>query len=208
MGGLVFGNKHVPRMSPQLYQRLSAEYRSKLEILFEKVVIPREAPAKADHGDIDYLVEGIKSPSSSSDDIWFTIKDHLAADLHIARGGSHSYGIPHPELPDAYVQIDVELSPGNGTPDGPILFEWTRYMKGDSDLLQILGVAHRPLGIMCNDQGLHVRLSDSLLAIPTRQWNSTAWIPPSTGPASRMKLTCSSGQRAAASFLLRYLNVE
>jgi hypothetical protein len=160
MGGLVFANKHVPRMSPQLYQRLAAECQSKLAMLFDKVVIPREAPAKVDHGDIDYLVEGIKSPALPAEDIWFKIKDHLRADLHTARGGSHSFGIPHPELPDAYVQIDVELSPGNDTPDGPALFEWTRFLKGDSDLLQVLGVSHRSLGITNNDQGLHVRLPE------------------------------------------------
>jgi hypothetical protein len=33
-------------------------------------------------------------------------------------------------------------------------------MKGDSDLLQIIGVSHRPLGLTCNDQGLHVRIAE------------------------------------------------
>jgi hypothetical protein len=33
-------------------------------------------------------------------------------------------------------------------------------MKGDSDLLQIVGVSHRPLGLTCNDRGLHVRIAE------------------------------------------------
>lgn len=160
MGGLVFADKHVPRMSPELYKQLSVECQSKLERLFDKVVIPRDAPAKTDYGDIDYLVEGIKLPVISTGDIWIEVRSMLGAELHLCRGGSYSYGIPHPEIPNAYVQVDVELSPGNGTPDGPELFEWTRFMKGDSDLLQILGVFHRPLGILCNDQGLHVRVAE------------------------------------------------
>jgi hypothetical protein len=160
MGGLVFANKHVPRMSLELYKRIRAECQSKLENLFFKVVVPREAPNKVDHGDVDYLVAGIKKPTLSANDIWFEIKDHLRAELHVARGGSHSYGIPHPDLHESYIQIDVEISPGNGTPEGPALFEWTRFMKGDSDLVQILGVAHRSLGVMCNDQGLHVLLPE------------------------------------------------
>ncbi|KAJ4377451.1 hypothetical protein N0V83_000276 [Neocucurbitaria cava] len=165
MGGLAFANvvtgngkpPQVPRMSPELYRALSAEYQTRLEKLFEHVVIPREAPSKVDHGDIDFLVEGIR-PDASESDIGTTIKDVIGAELHLPRGGSHSYAIPHPQLPDAYVQVDVELSPGDGTPDGPELFEWTRFMKGDSDLLQIVGVSHRPLGLTCNDRGLHVRV--------------------------------------------------
>lgn len=167
MGGLAFANvvtskgkpPEIPRMQPELYAKASAEYQSKLETLFRRVVIPRDAPAKADFGDIDFLVGGIQ-PLISTSDIWATINDLLDAHLHVARGGSHSYAVSHPEIPDAYVQVDVELSPGDGTPEGPDLFEWTRFMKGDSDLLQIIGVSHRPLGLTCNDQGLHLRVQE------------------------------------------------
>lgn len=167
MGGLAFANvatangkpPHVPRMPPELYKTVSAECQTKLEKLFDHVVIPREAPAKADYGDIDFLVQGIQ-PHTLRSDIWKAIENKFGATLHVSRGDSHSYAIPHPELPDAYVQVDVELSPGDGTPEGPDLFEWTRFMKGDSDLLQVIGVSHRPLGLTCNDRGLHVRVEE------------------------------------------------
>lgn len=144
---------YVPRMSPDLYKRISEECQSKLDSLFERVVIPRDAPAKKDYGDIDFLVGGIKSTASPST-IAASIRSLLGAELCV----DHSYGIPHPEVPDAYVQVDVELAPGDDTPDAAELFEWTRFMKGDSDLLQIIGILHRSLGITCNDQGLHVRV--------------------------------------------------
>ncbi|CAN9095029.1 hypothetical protein CC77DRAFT_1029474 [Alternaria alternata] len=167
MGGLAFANVptesgrpvQTPRLPTALYQTLSGHYQRLLETLFERVVVPRDAPAKADHGDIDFLVEGIRPPNTK-DRIWSVIQGTLQADHHLPRGGSSSYAVPHPELPDAHVQVDVELSVGNETPESAELFEWTRFMKGDSDLLQIVGVSHRPLGLTCNDRGLHVRIAE------------------------------------------------
>ncbi|KAG9193200.1 hypothetical protein G6011_03235 [Alternaria panax] len=167
MGGLAFatvptvsGNPiKVPRLPTALYQTLSANYQRLLETLFDRVVLPRDAPAKADHGDIDFLVQGIRPPNTK-DSIWSFVQTTLQADLHIPRGGSSSYAVPHPELSDAHVQVDIELSIGDESPESAELFEWTRFMKGDSDLLQIIGVSHRPLGLTCNDQGLHVRIAE------------------------------------------------
>lgn len=63
MGGNVFitSTPHgpalaVPRMSPDLYQRLRDQYQPKLMTLFSRVLVPAEAPGKADYGDIDFLV--------------------------------------------------------------------------------------------------------------------------------------------------------
>jgi hypothetical protein len=160
MGGKTFADIQVPRMLPVLYRRLSAEYQTKLETLFHRVTIPRDAPTKADYGDIDYLVEGVKFRASSNEDICVQVKDLLGAHQSHRNGGSHSFAIPHPEVREAFVQVDVELCPGNDTPDGIELFDWTRFLKGDSDLLQILGISHRSLGITCNDQGLHIRVEE------------------------------------------------
>ncbi|KAH7071497.1 hypothetical protein BKA63DRAFT_73709 [Paraphoma chrysanthemicola] len=168
MGGQAFANTptssgkppHVPRMLPEVYQRLLAEYTTKLETVFDRVLVPRDAPGKFDYGDIDFLAGGIKAPVVSPGKLWTHIKGVLGAELHLSRGGSHSYAIAHPETPEAYVQVDVELSPGDGTPDGPELFDWTAFMKGDGDLLQIIGITHRSLGLTCNDKGLHFRVKD------------------------------------------------
>jgi hypothetical protein len=157
MGGKTFADIQVPRMLPALYRRLSAEFQTKLETVFHRVTVPRDAPAKADFGDIDFLVEGIKS---SKVDVWIEVKELLGADLYHQNGGSHSFAVPHPEVAKAFVQVDVELCPGSDTPEGEELFEWTRFMKADSDLLQILGISHRSLGVLCNDKGLHIRVEE------------------------------------------------
>ncbi|KAF1941171.1 hypothetical protein EJ02DRAFT_455359 [Clathrospora elynae] len=167
MGGLAFANLSTgsgepvdtPRMSPDLYKAISAQCQAKLETLFERIVIPRDAPAKANYGDIDFLVGAARQPVATSE-LWVATKKALEADLYLPRGESSSYAVPHPEIPGAHVQVDVELSPGDGTPDGAELFEWTRFMKGDSDLLQIIGISHRSLGLICNDQGLNIRVEE------------------------------------------------
>ncbi|KAH7413676.1 hypothetical protein DE146DRAFT_2663 [Phaeosphaeria sp. MPI-PUGE-AT-0046c] len=160
MGGKTFTDIDVPRMSPAVYQQVSSQVQVKLETFFAKVVVPRDAPGKADFGDIDYLVQGIQLRTTPSNDLWADIGDTLNAERYQRRGGSHSYAIAHPVVQGTYVQIDVELSPGDGTAAGAELFQWTRFMKGDSDLLQILGICHRSLGIICTDQGMHVRVEE------------------------------------------------
>jgi hypothetical protein len=157
MGGKTFPDLNVPRMPPELYEHVSAECQSKLETIFNRVVVPRDAPAKVDYGDIDFLVEG---HTFSKNELWDDVQTTLGAENQKRNGGSTSFAIPHPEIPGAHLQIDVELSPGDGTSDGAELFEWTKFMKGDSDMMQIIGITHRALGLTCTDQGLYVRIED------------------------------------------------
>lgn len=157
MGGKTFPDLNVPRMSPELYKQISTECQSKLETIFDRVVVPRDAPNKADYGDIDYLVDG---HTLSEDDIWNRVKNVLKADVYKLNGHSSSFALPHPDISGGHVQVDVELSPGDGTPVGPELFEWIRFMKADADLMQIISILHRALGLTCNDKGLHVRIEE------------------------------------------------
>lgn len=152
MGGKVFDNLglKVPRMPPGVYQRMIANIRPKLEQFFDKVAVPRDAPGKTDYGDVDFLVDGVHSQALDGS-LWQLVQSALGADHH-KHQGSHSYAIPHPDIEGAHVQVDIELNPGD--------FDWTLFMKGDGDLLQILGIIHRTLGLTCTDQGLHVRLEE------------------------------------------------
>lgn len=130
MGGLAFADTVaesgqpiiVPRLPPEEYKKLSARYQRALETIFEKVVIPREAPGKVDYGDIDYLVDGLRSPYTESN-VWDLIRDLFKADAHILRGGSASYAVQHPTTIGLYVQVDVELCVGHGTSNSIELFE-------------------------------------------------------------------------------------
>ncbi|KAF2448898.1 hypothetical protein P171DRAFT_428889 [Karstenula rhodostoma CBS 690.94] len=162
MGGQAFAHIvsdtpiNVPRMLPDTYQQVASDVKLKLETLFYHVTIPRDAPGKSDHGDVDFLVEGMRDPTNNNN-IWATVKDVLGAELYVS---PHHFGIKHPTILDAYVQVDVDLSPGSDTKDGAELFEWTKFMKSDSDLVQIIGVVHRSLGITCNDKGMHIRVEE------------------------------------------------
>ncbi len=148
----------VPRMSPDLYQRMVELLRPKLEASFSRVSIPREAPGKPDYGDVDFIVQGIGPGDTCA--IWQRVATTLGAQVHVQSGNTVSFAVQHPDRADAHVQVDVELAPGDGTPDGPALFAWTTFMKGDADLVQILGICHRSLGLTCNDQGLHLRVEE------------------------------------------------
>jgi hypothetical protein len=171
MGGQAFA--HVdgvdcPRMSPNHYYSIRTHLINTLKKVFTSVEVPREAPSKKDYGDIDIIVSDQVLLTKTSNlqleelirfpDMWERIEHLLGAKHHIAHSLTHSYAVPHPFVDDAFVQVDIELSPGQNTPDSKMLFEWTKFMKSDADLLQIIGICHRPLGLTCNDKGLYVRL--------------------------------------------------
>lgn len=142
-------------MPPDVYHRVSQDVAAKLSLIFRNVTIPRDAPGKADYGDIDFLVEGALAPWTP-----VSLQEALGATHRVGHGGTTSYAVPYPDAPGQHVQVDVEISPGNGTPDSAELFQWTRFMKSDGDLLQIIGICHRALGLTCNDKGMHVRVQE------------------------------------------------
>ncbi|KAF1993472.1 hypothetical protein P154DRAFT_527734 [Amniculicola lignicola CBS 123094] len=162
MGGQAFAKSGpggtailVPRMPTEVYRRVAAEIQSQLEPIFHQVSIPRDVPGKPDHGDIDFLVEGSLSQWTPH-----SIGKDIGAEYHVKHGNTLSYAVPYPGLPNAYVQVDVEVSPGNGSAEAVELYNWTWFMKAYSDLLQIVGVCHRSLGLTCNDKGLHLRVAE------------------------------------------------
>ncbi|KAF2746139.1 hypothetical protein M011DRAFT_405197 [Sporormia fimetaria CBS 119925] len=166
MGGLAFvdagisgASLNVPRLPPDVYKEMIAQLRPKLQQLFNNVVIPREGPGKTDHGDIDFLVEGALCTSDSSA-FQTLIGEAIGATHFRENGGTKTYAVPHVRDPEKHVQVDVEICPGEGTPEGPELLKWTLFMKSDSDLVQIIGICHTPLGITCNDKGMHVRVKE------------------------------------------------
>ncbi|KAF3936792.1 hypothetical protein ABW19_dt0203334 [Dactylella cylindrospora] len=60
MGGSAFSTRNLstPRMSPETYNRLKAQFHEILTGLFAHVTTPPEAPGKTSYGDIDFLVAG------------------------------------------------------------------------------------------------------------------------------------------------------
>ncbi|KAF2179779.1 hypothetical protein K469DRAFT_715875 [Zopfia rhizophila CBS 207.26] len=165
MGGKAFakpganGTKalNIPRMPADVYKQMVEDITQKLEMLFHQTAVPRDAPGKVDYGDIDILVEG---PLRAKDYESWELILALGAERYVRNGMTQSFAIPRPDYPDIYVQVDLELVHGDDAVAAVELFEWAKLMKGDSDLLQIIGVAHRSLGLTFNDKGLYLRIEE------------------------------------------------
>lgn len=60
MGGKAFAamllESKFPRMSHARYNALKAQVLERLQPLYGRVGVPREAPQKADYGDLDFIV--------------------------------------------------------------------------------------------------------------------------------------------------------
>lgn len=60
MGGNAFANllpgATFPRMSPEVYNRLKDDLTQCLKAFYRDIAVPCEAPEKADHGDLDFVV--------------------------------------------------------------------------------------------------------------------------------------------------------
>ncbi|OCK73978.1 hypothetical protein K432DRAFT_364152 [Lepidopterella palustris CBS 459.81] len=155
MGGLAFSTPgsdgspplKVPRLSSNVYVKLKSEVASILELFYNTVAVPHEAPGKIDHGDIDFLVEGPRYQFNPDD-----IAKQLKAKRHVKNGPTRSFAIPHPQEEDSFVQVDIHVCS-----DGHLI--WDFFMNSYSDLWHIISVAHRSLGITANDKGLHVRIA-------------------------------------------------
>ena len=156
MGGLAFSTPGpngappllVPRLTTDVYNKLKAEYTSLLQQIYRIVAVPHEAPGKLDHGDIDFLVEGPQDDLTNDD-----VAKHLNAKRQIKNGPTRSYAVPLPHQEDSYVQVDIHICH-----DGHL--KWDFFMNSYSDLWQIIGVAHRSLGITANDKGLNIRVQE------------------------------------------------
>jgi hypothetical protein len=157
MGGLAFATPGpngsppltVPRMSPAVYKSLRAKLSPILSQFYHKVATPPEAPGKTSHGDIDFLVEGPLNTTFTPDDIATAFHAHR----HVKNGTTRSFAVPHPEEPDSFVQVDTHVCAEGW-------LDWECFHQSYADLWQIIGVAHRALGLTANDNGLHVRIEE------------------------------------------------
>ncbi|KAF2204438.1 hypothetical protein GQ43DRAFT_437946 [Delitschia confertaspora ATCC 74209] len=139
---------NVPRMNQELYAVTKHQVQQKLQVLYSRTAVPREAPGKIDHGDIDFLVERPLIPITPEE-----VAEKLSAVRYVKNGDSYSYAIEHPTELNTHIQVDIELVDLD-------IWDWTLFQKSDSDFLQILGIIHRDLGLTFNNKGLHVRIEE------------------------------------------------
>ncbi|EKG19027.1 hypothetical protein MPH_03717 [Macrophomina phaseolina MS6] len=150
MGGHAFepDGLHTPRIPTGLYDQLKKNYAAALAPFYQHTAYAEVLPDKSTHGDVDILAEGPHVTTTTA-----RIAAALNATAYKSNGRVTNYAVPHPTLPGAHVQLDVQLSP-------PGHLAWQTFFTSYGDLSQILGVVHRPLGLTATDRGLHVRVPE------------------------------------------------
>jgi hypothetical protein len=156
MGGKAFSTGpsplFTPRLSPTLYADLVTHLTTTLQSLYTHVSTPPPAPSKSTHGDIDLLV---CSPLTTPPPTLSTISSLFHAQRTISTSPkSYSLAIPHPELQDAYVQVDIRVC--EDVKD----WQWALFHHAYGDLWNLLGTMARPWGLTVNDKGLHLRIEE------------------------------------------------
>jgi hypothetical protein len=148
MGGSAFPDLTVPRLPPAEYTILRDQCIKITQQFYRDVVCPPESPGKLDHGDVDLLVSR-------------PLRDFDSAELRKALGAIRSAGsrittnfaVPLLERPEEYAQVDVHVCPEG-------YLDWEIWMSGWGDLIQIVGVLNRPIGLTMNDRGLFIRVPE------------------------------------------------
>ncbi|KAF2212120.1 hypothetical protein CERZMDRAFT_59593 [Cercospora zeae-maydis SCOH1-5] len=159
MGGAAFAHAvaegqptlRTPRMTPQTYERLKNIYLERLAKFFPRCRVAqlREAPGKADYGDIDFII-ATKEPL---DAVQFA--NTLGAAGFLSYGGLYMLAVPpSPVLSESeYAQIDIDLI-------DPAFFDWHTFYSSYGDLSGLLGQILHNLGFTVSDKGVFLRLRE------------------------------------------------
>ena len=96
MGGKAFkqfGESQFPRIPSAVYHAVKARLLQSLREIYEQVGVPREAPEKVDHGDLDFIVFGLGQTSLDQ------VKAALGATSSIELDGNRTsnFAVPVPQ---------------------------------------------------------------------------------------------------------------
>lgn len=177
MGGNAFKaivpHGYFPRMPPPVYNALKTALIPPLKSIYSRVVVAREAPEKADYGDLDIVVSGPRDGLTHA-----AVKDALRA--------AHSVPMPGPRISNFAIAMDAFEDVANvwkscaatgegaaesaGTPDGSVYFqvdvnvcaddvqlERTVFYSSYGDLGLMLGLLAQTAGLSLGIYGLKVR---------------------------------------------------
>jgi hypothetical protein len=163
MGGNAFPNLKVPRLSHELYNTLLVKCMFVLyDTFYKRVTTPPEGPSKSDHGDIDFIVCNPTHDFNVEE-----LSSALGAVKHTKVGVTTSFAIPLPEehapaekgegerasTKQEYAQVDVHVCPAE-------YYEWELLLGSYGDLMQVIGVLNRAVGLTANNIGLHIRIPE------------------------------------------------
>lgn len=158
MGGNAFRallpNAQFPRLDPSLYQALKTAHTSRLKDFYSWVATPHEAPGKADHGDIDFVVCQLRDGLTLDD-----VRLALGATHNITSGDSMAhFAIPLPPKStpssqlEQYYQVDLQIC---AEPDA---WQRTIFFSSYGDVGMILGLMARSVKMSLGRNGLKVTL--------------------------------------------------
>jgi len=166
MGGKAFvshlPDATFPRLSPVIYASLKASLLPRLTPLFQHVGVPREAPEKQDHGDVDFIVACPRAAIGLED-----IKSALGASTYIPSTqpdgrGTHNFALClvdvlpadaapiSGEMGEAYVQVDVNIRNDVQGWENVMIFH------AYGDLGMIIGRLAASVGLQVGELGLKV----------------------------------------------------
>ncbi|CAL1713280.1 unnamed protein product [Somion occarium] len=151
MGGQAFNAQYpeakFPRMSHAIYAAMKDRLRLIVETLYEKVVVPHEAPEKVDHGDVDFLVRGPR-PGLTHEDV----KEGLGARYSVPAHPTSHYAVPTDIFGDGqsecFIQVDVHVCK-----DEEDLYR-VHFLHSYGDLGIILGHLAASVGLSFGQSGL------------------------------------------------------
>ena len=169
MGGKAFlsllPDKTFPRLTPAVYASLKSSLLPRLTALFQFIGVPREAPEKQDHGDLDFVVACPNGDIGHAE-----IKIALGASVCIPSAqpdgrGTHNFALrladivpSQPmgaeqvteETSDVYVQVDVNIRKDVQDWENAIFFH------AYGDLGMIMGRLAASVGLHLGELGLKV----------------------------------------------------
>ncbi|OJT13970.1 hypothetical protein TRAPUB_9454 [Trametes pubescens] len=176
MGGNAFKalvpHGSFPRMPPPVYNALKAALFPPLKTLYSRVVVAREAPEKADYGDLDFVVSGPREGLTHA-----AVKDALRAAHSVPMAGPRisnyaialdafedvAHACKHCEGPsefaggstgNVYFQVDVNVCADN------VQLERTVFYSSYGDLGLMLGLLVQTAGLSLGIYGL--KLADPI----------------------------------------------
>jgi hypothetical protein len=159
MGGKAFAKTLplaiFPRLPPRAYKLLKDRLIPRMQALYAHVAVPSEAPEKADHGDIDFVVAG--NTEVTHDEVKNALSATHAITAPANRTSNYAVPLSGEDLCDEgeamrYCQVDVHVCEDED--------EWDRivFFHGYGDLGMILSVMAKNNGLHLGTKGLSVRV--------------------------------------------------
>lgn len=161
MGGKAFTasllNARFPRLPTAQYETYKSTLLPVVKRYFQHVGIPKEAPEKVDHGDLDFLAHGPVVPDEKGDVDFESLKNALGAKICLPMRGNRTSNFAIPLVGEGmddndYLQVDVHVCEDEAE------FKRIMFFHSYGDMGMLMGLVARGVGLHLGTKGLRVRL--------------------------------------------------